>query len=115
MTRMLSNRNSLAGDRQVKIHVLGGRYGNYQRGGDNWITVSQSRLTQTIQRIQRTGGKIVDMIVESLSTATESAQSQPSTPSTAKSAVSKPFNQKQTTTQKTGGGSREAKHKSGFC
>ena len=99
MTRMLSNRDSLAGDRQVKIHVLGGRYGNYQRGGDNWITVSQSRLTQTIQRIQRTGGKIVDMIVEP-SSVTASLGFQSFMSPTAKSTVSKSSNQKQTTTEK---------------
>ena len=95
MTRMLSSRNSLAGDRQVKIHVLGGRYGNYQRGGDNWITVSQSRLTQTIQRIQRTGGRIVDIVVATSSTAPESLGSQSSPPSTAKSAASKSSYQKE--------------------
>lgn len=51
-------------DRQITLQVCGGNYGQNQRRSNYTLTVPYSRLSQTIQRIQRSGGRITGIVVQ---------------------------------------------------
>lgn len=70
MIGTFKNSYSSESDRTVTIQVCGGNYAG-QRRSNYTLAVPYSRLSQTIQRIHRTGAKIVGITQQSISPATE--------------------------------------------